>query len=191
MLTQSDKNQPLHACFFYDSNQQRHKVLASYFQEGLDNNELCVFVTPETPRQVLASFKIQGHDLSDAVASGAFRIFDMDSSYMSDGQFVSDFMLHNVKIFIDDAKNNGYSGLRTAGEMAWLYTAPEFTEEATQYESNVNQLTTSGDNFTGICLYPTENSNTKIVSDALHTHPGFIDNGHIRKNPHYRAVSKV
>ncbi len=191
MLTQKNKKPPLHACFFYDSNQQRHKVLASYFQEGLDNKELCILVTPETPRQVLAGFKTLGHDLSDAVASGAFRIFDMHSSYISDGRFVSDFMLQNVKVFIEDAKSNGYSGLRTAGEMTWLYSAPEFTEEAKQYESDVNNLTTPSSHFTGICLYPTENANTKIVTDALQTHPGYLDNGHICANPNYKPVSKV
>ncbi len=191
MLTQTNKTTPLHACFFYDSNQQRHKVLANYFQEGLDNNELCVFVAPETPQQVLAGFKTLGHDLSEAVASGAFRIFDMDSSYMSDGQFVSDFMMQNVKIFIKDAKSNGYSGLRTAGEMTWLYSAPEFTEEAKQYESAINNLNTPGSHFTGVCLYSTENANTKIVADSMQTHPGFIDNGQIRANPHYKPVSKA
>lgn len=191
MLTQSTDTQPLHACFFYDSIQQRHKVLASYFQEGLDNKELCVFVTHETPRQVLTAFKRLGHDITDAVASGAFRIFDMDSAYITDGRFISDFMLKNVKIFIEDAKSNGYNGLRTAGEMTWLCSAPEFTDEAKQYESDINSLTTPNGNFTGICLYPTENANTKIVADALQTHPGYLEKEHIRANPHYKPVSKV
>lgn len=191
MLTQTKQTKrrtPQHACFFYDSKQSRQTVLAGYFKEGLDNNELCIFVTPETPRQVVKAFKAEGFDPSAAIAKGAFRIFDMGSSYLPQGQFVADYMLQNVKVFMEDAKTSGYSGLRTAGEMSWLYKVSEFNEEAKQYESDVNTLTTPESNFTGICLYPTEDSSTKIVVDAMHTHPGFIYDGNIRANPHYQPA---
>ena len=98
-------------------------------------------------------------------------------------------MLQNVKIFIEDAKSSGFSGLRTAGDMTWLYTAPEFTEEAMQYESDVNTLTTPGGHFTGICLYPSESANSRILAGALKTHPGFIYDGQITANPRYSPAS--
>ncbi len=49
-----------HAFFMYGSDDERLKLLADYFREGVEKNELCIFVTPEMPSQVIKQFKTVG-----------------------------------------------------------------------------------------------------------------------------------
>lgn len=39
-------------------------------------------------------------------------------------------MIHNIQKFKSDAKKQGFSGLRTAGEMSWIYDRTGLAEEA-------------------------------------------------------------
>lgn len=174
-----------HAFFLYSSTEERLSLIAEYFQQGLANNELCIFVTPETPRQAIESFARVGLDVGEAVAQGSLRIFEMNETYLPDGHFVSDYMLNNVSNFMEDAKAQGYSGLRTAGEMSWLDAHPEAMKEAVTYEAGVNGLNEPKPAFTGLCLYPIRDGFDETFQGAMRTHPSFIYNGEVRPNPHY------
>ncbi|MBW3568996.1 MEDS domain-containing protein, partial [Candidatus Parcubacteria bacterium] len=105
-----------HTCFFYTDAVDRFGVLAQYFKQGLDKNELCIFVTAESQDDTIHYFMNAGLDVSKPVKDKALRIFEMNSTYISNGRFVTEYMLNNVSNFIDNAKEKGYSGLRTAGE---------------------------------------------------------------------------
>ena len=175
-----------HISVLYDSPKQCMRLLAEYFKEGLAKNELCVFVWPAPKKQVIEELRVAGLDADEAVMSGDLRIFDMNSTYLPDGRFVADFMLDNVRNFIKDAREMGYKGLRTAGEMSWVYSHPDMIEEATAYEHDVNGLRDQNPGFTGLCLYPMRSHTTSTLKTALCTHPSFLyDDGEVRQNPFY------
>jgi hypothetical protein len=94
-------------------------------------------------------------------------------------------MLNNVRLFIEEAENLGYAGIRTAGEMSWLDEHPEAIDEATDYEYRVNGLSTPHDNFVGLCLYPAQSAFTSILTGAARSHPTYIHNSRVRPNPHF------
>lgn len=171
-----------HVLFMYDSREERMRVLAEYFGDGLANNELCIFVTPN-PGQVIENFRAVGLDVAQATEKGNLRVFEMNKTYLSSGKFAADFMLSNVKRFIKDAKAGGYTGLRTAGEMSWLHDHPEFTQEAGKYEKQISQLCGDHSEFTGLCLYPLRESTGDVLSAAMRTHPSFIYDGTVQANP--------
>jgi len=177
-----------HVCFFYESAEERLQLLANYFQEGLAEHELCVFVTPERPAEVIKKFKAFDLDITQAIKDGDLRIFKMDATYVPDGRFAADYMLQNVRNFIEDAKNQGYRGLRTAGEMTWLQQHLDQLQEAMKYEGAVNTLTVDSPKFTGLCLYPVKDSSTQVFIGAMHTHPLFIYDGETRANLYYKAT---
>ena len=167
----------------YESRQERLQTLAEYFGEGLAKGELCVFVTPDTSKKVIKDFRSTGLNIAKAVQNGDLRIFEMLKTYLPHGKFVADFMLLNVANFIMEAKAKGFTGLRTAGEMAWLYDRPEFVADATDYESQVNDLNTDSPEFTGLCLYPVHKGSSAIIDGALKTHPFYMYDGIRQTNP--------
>ncbi len=174
-----------HAFFLYNDADERHELLAAYLKQGLDNNELCILVTSELPDDILQSFSSLGFDAKTAYKNQSLRIFEMNQTYLPDGHFSAYYMLNNVATFINEAKANGYSGLRTAGEMSWLTERCEFTEDAEAYEQNVNNLCTPDSNFIGLCLYPVQDAFTDILASATRTHPSFVYDGRMQSNEHY------
>ncbi len=174
-----------HAFFLYNDVDERHELLTAYLKQGLDNNELCILVTSELPNDILQSFSSLGFDAKTAYKNQSLRIFKMNQTYLPDGQFSADYMFNNVATFINEAKADGYNGLRTAGEMSWLAERPEYAEAAEAYEHNVNNLCTPDLNFIGLCLYPVQDAFTDILASAARTHPSFIHDGQIQSNKHY------
>jgi chemotaxis family two-component system sensor kinase Cph1 len=172
-----------HVLFMYGSRDERLQVLAEYFNDGVNKGELCIFATPDTPEQVVMDFLPFGFDAGKAIDQRDLRVFEMTSTYLPHGQFVADFMLSNVAQFITDAKAGGYKGLRTAGEMAWLYEHPEFLAGAGKYEADITGLAGENPQFTGLCLYPLREGSRRILDTAMQTHPSFMYDGTVQPNP--------
>ena len=171
-----------HVLFMYDSREERMRVLAEYFGDGLKRGELCIFVTPD-PEQTAENFRVVGLDVRQAIEKGSLRVFEMGETYLPSGKFAADFMLSNVKRFIKDAKAGGYKGLRTAGEMSWLHDHPEFVVSATKYEEQISGLAGDHSEFTVLCLYPLRESPGDVLDTAMRTHPSFIYDGTVQMNP--------
>lgn len=149
---------------------------------------MCIFVTGDSEAATVRSFKKVGFDVSKAVKNKSLRIFEMNATYLPHGQFVTEYMLSNVSSFIENAKEEGYSGLRTAGEMCWTMKHEEAVAAAIDYEHKVNNLAPPDSNFIGLCLYPMQNEDNKIIHGAVRSHPSFIYDGQIRLNPYYSTA---
>lgn len=171
--------------FLYEKPAERLRALADYFGAGLDRDELCVFVTPDSSPKVIDDFSSLGLHLDQAVEDGDFRIFEMAETYLPHGKFIANYMLVNVANFVIEAKAKGYTGIRTAGEMSWLDEHPEFLVGATHYETQINGLDTTNPEFTGLCLYPVHEGSSKLIDSALQTHPNFLYDGTVETNPFY------
>jgi hypothetical protein len=172
-----------HVLFVYEGREERLKIVAEYFRDGLAKGELCIFVTLDPPRKVVSDFQSVGVDVKEAVERGKLRVFEMVQTYLPHGQFVANHMLSNVADFIHDAKAKGFTGLRTAGEMAWVYDHHESLTDATEYEYDVNGLSDDNPEFVGLCLYPLREGSGEVLDSALKTHPSFIYDGTLRTNP--------
>jgi hypothetical protein len=177
-----------HAAFLYNTSEERFEVLAKYFKEGLKNGELCVFVTADKPDDAADKLLEEGLDVREPIQTGQLRIFEMNDTYLPDGRFAANYMLSNVSNYIKEAKSLGYKGLRTAGEMSWIYEHPEFIEASHDYEDRVNDLGEQNPNFIGLCLYPIQDHFAKVLHDVSDTHPSFIYHGEPMANLHYLAA---
>lgn len=177
-----------HVCFVYSDAVERMTVLADYFKQGIAKSELCVFVTYSTQEDAIKDFQAVNFDATKAVAQGFLRIFEMEETYLPQGQFVKDFMLTNVQNFMNNAKENGFSGLRTAGEMSWINDHPEAFQDAVKYEEEVNALNQPEPCFVGLCLYPAQSTLTRVLEEVLHTHPTLIHQGQAMPNPVYQPA---
>lgn len=176
-----------HLCFFYKDEQERLELITDYFRQGLSNNELCIFVTPYSKEQTTQDFLRHNLDIGGALKNGDLLIFEMDSTYLPHGEFVANYMLENVQSFINDAKAEGFNGLRTAGEMSWLADHPEAETEAVVYEHKVNTLDPSGFSFIGLCVYDSNDTSDKLAEDLQKSHPTLFMGGKLTPSPLYTA----
>src|SRR5579884_4571346 len=80
-----------HKVFIYKTKPDRHSFLASYFKEGLSGGYLCIFVSPDSKEKVVDDFDRYGLNISDALERGAFRLYDMQETYLPHGEFVTGF----------------------------------------------------------------------------------------------------
>lgn len=185
-LSITRKNTKGHAAVLYENPHERIQLLADYLREGLSRDELCILVTPEPLKEILDQLQTLDLDAHTAYDDGSLRIFDMQDTYLKGGDFVADYMLKNVETFLQDAREAGFTGLRTAGEMSWLHGALHAQPEAEHYESEVNKITHEHDDFLGLCLYPASNSfGADILRGVLNTHPKYVYDGQLYASPHY------
>jgi hypothetical protein len=171
-IAQSDAHG--HTILVYSAREERLRALAEYFREGLANGELCIFVAPEPPEEIIEGLLLAGLDVNEAVAQNKLRLFEMNKTYLPHGAFVSNYMVTNVINFLIDAKTRGFTGVRTAGEMAWLYDHPEFLPDAMQYEDQINELSSENPDFIGLCMYPVRAGAEKVLERAMHVHPDIL-----------------
>lgn len=173
-----------HKVFIYKTMPDRYKFLVSYFKEGLCGGNLCIFASPDSKERVVEGLSSHGLDISDALESGAFRLYDMHETYLPHGEFVTALMIRNVERFIRDAEQLGYNGLYTAGEMTWVYQESHFWHDVEEYENEVNALQRRHRTFNALCLYPTRKSSL-VEEIVMRTHPLKVSDEGIRVNERY------
>jgi hypothetical protein len=84
-----------HFCQFYETGQDLIDVLVTYFKEGLDASEFCMWVTSEPLRveQATAALKAAVPDLDDYINKGQIEIIDYSQWYTRSGRFSADEVL--------------------------------------------------------------------------------------------------
>lgn len=171
-----------HVLFVYADPKERQRLLADYFADGLDNNELCIYVSSDSPKKVLRDLKAAGLDAAKAYKQQRLRLFEMTPTYLPHGKFRTNFMLANVSNYIVEAKVSGFAGVRTAGDMDWLYDHTEFAAAAEDYENQVSDLHQASPEFTGMCLYPVCPDAGPLLDMAMRTHNDLIFDSSLRSN---------
>lgn len=174
-----------HCCYFYKDQNDRKELLASFFKTGIEKNELCIFVTSNTKEQIMSDYEKSAPFIIKAIKTKSLLVFEMNSTYMPNGQFAANYMLKNVKLYIEEAKKRGFKGLRTAGEMKWVIDNHGESEGAILYEQKVNTLNEPKPNFVGLCLYPSDGLSDELTDGVLRSHPTIIQQGSIKNNPLY------
>jgi hypothetical protein len=93
-------------------------------------------------------------------------------------------MLTLLNEAIEDALNDGFTGLRAAGEMTWILADAPGTENAIEYEALMNEFYPKT-RALGLCLYHRSRFSPDMLHEVLRTHPGVVVDRHLRGNPFY------
>lgn len=163
-----------HLLLMYKNPTERYAALADYFRQGLANGELCILAVPESAAEAATQLHRAGLDSHKAIRQNNLRIFGMVSAYLPRGTFASNTTLTNVVNYIIEAKAKDYNGVRTAGDMAWIYDHPEFLDDAIKYEDRIGQLQAITPGFTGLCMYPERPGAEAILAGVRRTHVSHI-----------------
>lgn len=176
-----------HICAFFDSEQQEYGCLVPYFAEGLARGEQVVTIRDsDRCNSHVEKLRVSGAiPVDDAIRSNRLRVVASEETYLQDGVFEVERMYRMIQKLLVEAPGEGFTRVRTCGEMSWALRDMPGTDELMQYESRVNQLTQEHD-CTLMCTYDVNLFSGRAIMDVLATHPQVLLGDRIYENPYYQ-----
>ena len=167
-----------HIGLFYKSVSGNLPVASSYIKAGLNNNEKCVYIYSENSRQkVIEAFSACGIETAEPLEKGQLLLLSENESYLSSGGFDSGALLKSFEPQMRQAENEGYSGLRGAGEMGWASRKSYYMKKVRSYEEQTNDLFFYENKgvLSFLCQYNLELFPLGFIKDMVICHPYVIN----------------
>lgn len=158
-----------HICHFYRDPKELLELLVAYIQEGLENNEYCVWVLAdsiaseqalEAMRQGIPSLHLHGD---------RFELIAHDEWYLDAAGKMRDrdVLLAGWVEKEQRALAQGYAGLRLTGDTHWL--GQKNWSGFIKYECDVNAAV-DGSRMKALCTYPRRHCGEHEIMEVLHGH---------------------
>jgi len=111
-----------HGIFFYRSLPEKHEVLFSFLQAGLEKKKGAVYVAAqETSEQIRKHMKGFGLNVNVLERDGVLRIFNYDEWYIMDGEVNGARTIMLGQRVLGEAMEIGLKGLHACGEAACFF----------------------------------------------------------------------
>jgi PAS domain S-box-containing protein len=158
-----------HLCQFYQTKEDLIDILLPYFQAGLENNELCIWVTskplPET--EAKETMRKAVPDFDRYLKREQIEIVPCTEWYLKDGAFNLQRVLGAWIDKLKAALVQGFEGLRVTGNTAWLEKRD--WKNFADYEEKVNQVIGKY-RMIAICSYCLNRCGAPDVIDVVSHH---------------------
>lgn len=188
-LYASRQELPRHQCHIYDgAPSQTLPTMAAIIAQKLKQNIRCLYLNS---RPMVAGMKFYlasiGLDVASQIATGTLSL-SSEREHLSGGQFDVDLMLFSLEKAIDDAVNDGYTGLWASGDMTWELGPQCNVGDLLDYEWRLEQIFRTRPALSGICQYHADTLPRDMVRHGLAAHRSiFVNETLARVNPHYLA----
>ena len=110
-----------HIAQFYNIRSELAEVWVPYIKTGLQQNELCVWITAEMSQpEALDALSKQMPDVQNYIEKRQLQMFSYKDWYLSGGNFNVQKVLDGAFDKCVEAQSDGYSGFRVTGNTEWL-----------------------------------------------------------------------
>ena len=179
-----------HICALYDSPEEQRSVAAEYLADGLRIRQRCFYVAESVEallqfRRVLGS---AGIDVDQCLRSRALVEATHADAHLVDGFFDCERMLASLNQAVESALNDGFTGLRTCGDMSWLLADAPGSDQVVEYEALLNQFF-QGIHGCGMCQYHRRRIPPRLLDQALATHSSTVIEGVHKANPFFMPLA--
>ena len=158
-----------HICQFYETKEDLTDILVPYFKAGLENNELCLWVTsqPLEVEDAKEALRKAIRDLDSYLYKGQIEIIPYTDWFTSEKVFDSEKVLSGWLEKLHYASDSGYDGMRLSGNTSWLdkqdwNSFVEYKEQADNVIGNYRMLT--------LCTYSLSKHNTAEIINLVVNH---------------------
>ena len=158
-----------HFCQFYTTKKDLLDVLIPYFRAGLENDELCVWVTSDflTREDALKAMKkVPG--FSKYLANGQIEIFPYTDWYLKGGSFDLKRTLNMWMEKHNEALSKGFAGMRVSGNPYWIDNKKDWDDFAA-YEAEINNVI-GGTKLLVLCTYSLKKCGVVEIMDVVKNH---------------------
>ncbi|MFH1645203.1 MAG: MEDS domain-containing protein, partial [Candidatus Omnitrophota bacterium] len=158
-----------HFCIFYNTAKDLIDILVPYFEEGLKNNEFCMWITadPLNVDEAKAALSARVENLSYYIKKGQIEIIDYSGWYTKSGNFNPEQVLTGWIRKHNKALRDGYAGLRLTGNTLWL--EKRSWKRFNDYEKTINNMV-GNYNMLAICAYYLPKCGAFEIIDVVSTH---------------------
>ena len=158
-----------HFCLFYKTKEDLLDILVPYFRAGLEDNELCMWVTSEplTKAPIKKAMKKAMPDFDEYLRKGQIEIHSYKDWYVREGVFDSKRVLNGWVEKHNSALAMGYKGLRLTGNTLWL--EKKDWQDFMAYEEEINSVI-GNYRMLALCTYSLNTCDAAEVIDVARTH---------------------
>lgn len=142
-----------HICYFYGSQNDMAALVIPFFEEGLLNNEFCLWIVPESswvgPMKAALKQRLKDWDLY--MQKGQLEIIDCGNWYTKDGMCDPDELVRNMLAKAEEALKKGFTSFRVSGDVSWARDVD--WQKIVDYEEKLNEAL-AGKGIAVLCTYP-------------------------------------
>jgi len=142
-----------HFYHFYEDDAKLAKTLATFFREGLNKLEYCMWIPREgvSINKAIDLLKKYIPEIEDYLLSDQMRIEKFEDWYLAeDGSFKKNLVLTKWRNLYEETIKKGFIMMRVAGDGSTL--VPKYWDELMEYEAianeSINEL-----NVAAVCTY--------------------------------------
>jgi hypothetical protein len=169
-----------HICAFFNSIDEEHRVLRSFFKDGFDRGDKAFHLVDAALREEhLRRLAEAGINVQEAMDSGQFEV-----QLWPDDHFDQDAMLALVEGQLQSGAAAGYPLTRFLGHMEWALHNKPRVGDLLEYETRLNYVVPKYNDIV-ICAYDLAKFDASVVMDVLRTHPVAIIGGLLQENPFF------
>ena len=181
-----DLGRQRHVCAFFNSMDEEHRVLGSFYKDGLDRGEKATHIVDADNRQeYLKRLAEAGINVQEMMDTGQLEVLPWTDMYVRDHRFDQDAMLASVEKLMQSGAGAGYAHTRLVGHhMDWLFLDKPALRNFLEYEARLNHVL-SKYNDVVICNYDPSKFGASVAIDIMRTHPLVIIGGLLRENPFF------
>jgi hypothetical protein len=174
-----------HVCAFFNSADEKYRVLLPFIKDGFDCGHKAVHVVnPDQRSDHLQRLAAAGIDPTAAQASGQLEVRTNTEAYLRDGRFDQDRMLEVFEQLASGNAQGGFSPSRIVCQMDWAAAGRSHIDSLVEFESRVNDVWRRHDDAV-ICVYDLAKFGGDTVVDIMRTHPMVIIGGILQQNPFF------
>ncbi len=144
-----------HICHFYQTKDDLLEVLIPYFKAGLENNEYCIWVTSEFPKE-------EAQKLIKKRLTHNIEVISYEEWYNTDD---TQQLIDSWAEKLNQSLAEGYDGLRVTGDAARLDNLKNFIN----YEEEIHR-TIDDKVMIALCSYPFDRLKTSEIADLTSRH---------------------
>jgi hypothetical protein len=174
-----------HICAFFNSADEEHRVLRSFFKDGFDRGDKAFhLVDPELREEHLRRLAEAGINVQKAMVTGQLEVRRWQDAYLRGDHFDQDAMLALIEEVFQSAAAAGYPITRLLAHMEWALLDKPGLDNLVEYETRLNYLLPKYDDPV-VCTYDLSKFPASLVMDIMRTHPVVIIGGILQENPFF------
>jgi hypothetical protein len=174
-----------HICAFFNNLDEQHRVLRSFFKDGIDRGEKAFHLVDAGLREEHVKRLVEaGINVQRAMDTGQLEVRLWQDTYLGGHGFDRDAMLALVEAQLQSSAVAGYPLTRFMGHMEWALLDKPGVGDLLEYEARLNYVIPKYDDVV-ICAYDLSKFGASVLMDVMRTHPVVIVGGLLQENPFF------